>query len=412
MTSGAPKGPLDGVRVIDLTTVMFGPYCTQILGEMGADVIKIEQPAGDTSRHVGPGRSRGMSGPYLLKAKNKRSIMLDLKQDEGRAVFARLIESADVFVHNIRPKPAARIGIDYETCRKLRPDIIYCACTGFRPEGPFADKAAYDDLIQGLSGFAALNGQVGGGEPRYAPSVIVDKISGLFATYGVAMALFHRERTGEGQRVDVGMFEAFTSFLLQEHLQGRSFEPPLGPAGYARLLTTHRRPYRTKDGYVCAIPYTDRHWRAFFRLAGRPELAADERFATIAERTVHIDALYGIVAEALTEKTTAEWLDAFAEHDIPSMPMHDVESVLEDPHLKAIGLIEDHEHPTEGRVRYIGSPLGFSRTPGGLRHHPDHLGESSVPILKEIGYDDMAIARLIDGGVTLDGRARKAEAGE
>lgn len=403
-SAAPPKGPLDGVRVIDLTTVMFGPYCTQILGEMGADVIKIEQPAGDTSRHVGPSRSPGMSGGYLTKARNKRSIMLDLKQDEARAAFRRLIEGADAFVHNIRPKPAARIGIDYETVRKIRPDIVYCAATGFRPDGPYADRAAYDDLIQGLSGFAALNGKVGGGEPRYAPSVIVDKISGLFASYAVAMALFHRERTGEGQRVDIGMFECFTAFLMQEHLQGRAFEPSLGPAGYSRLLTTHRRPYKTADGYICAVPYTDRHWRAFFRLAGRPELAADERFATIGERTRNIDALYEIVAKALTTRATQDWLDAFAKEDIPSMQMHDVESVLEDPHLKEVGLFKEMEHPTEGHVRYIEAPVRLSKTPGGFRRHADHLGESSVPILEELGYGADAIADLIAKGATLDGR--------
>lgn len=404
MSAAHPKGPLDGVRVIDLTTVMFGPYCTQILAEMGADVIKIEQPAGDTSRHVGPSRSPGMSGGYLTKARNKRSIMLDLKQDAARAVFARLIEGADAFVHNIRPKPAARLGIDYETCEKLKPDLVYCAAVGFRPEGPYADKAAYDDLIQGLSGFAALNGQLTGGAPRYAPSVLADKVSGLFAAYAVSMALFHRERTGEGQRVDVGMFEAFTGFLMQEHLQGRAFEPSLGPAGYSRLLTPHRRPYPTQDGYICAVPYTDRHWRAFFRLADLPELAADERFATITERTKHIDALYGIVADVLPSRTSAEWLDAFAENDIPSMPMHDVESVIDDPHLKTVGLFKEMEHPTEGHVRYIEAPVRLSKTPGGFRRHADHLGESSVPVLEELGYSAGEIAGMIDSGVTKDGR--------
>ncbi len=404
MSAAQPKGPLDGVRVIDLTTVMFGPYCTQILAEMGADVIKIEQPAGDTSRHVGPSRSPGMSGGYLAKARNKRSIMLDLKQDAARAVFARLIQGADAFVHNIRPKPAARLGIDYATCEALKPDLVYCAAVGFRPEGPYADKAAYDDLVQGLSGLAALNGKLTGGEPRYAPSVLADKVSGLFAAYAVSMALFHRERTGEGQRVDVGMFEAFTGFLMQEHLQGRAFEPSLGPAGYSRLLTPHRRPYPTKDGYIGAVPYTDRHWRAFFRLAGMPELAADERFATIAERTKHIDALYGIVADVLPSRTSAEWLEAFAEHDIPSMPMHDVESVLDDPHLKAVGLFKEMEHPTEGHVRYIEAPVRLSKTPGGFRRHAEHLGESSVPVLEELGYGADEITALIDSGVTKDGR--------
>jgi crotonobetainyl-CoA:carnitine CoA-transferase CaiB-like acyl-CoA transferase len=404
MSAPLPKGPLDGVRIIDLTTVMFGPYCTQILAEMGADVIKIEQPAGDTSRHVGPGRSPGMSGGYLTKARNKRSIMLDLKQDAAKPIFAKLIAGADAFVHNIRPKPAARIGIDYETVQAINKEIVYCAATGFRPESPYADKAAYDDLIQGLSGFASLNGKVSGGEPRYAPSVIVDKVSGLFASYAVMMALFHRERTGEGQRVDVGMFEAFTAFLMQEHLQGRAFEPPIGPAGYSRLLTTHRRPYKTADSYVCVVPYTDRHWRSFFRIVGRPELAADERFATIANRTVHIDALYEIVADSLTVRTTSEWLEALAEADIAAMPMHDVESVIDDPHIQAIGLFSEHEHPTEGKVRYIEAPVRLSKTPGGLRHHADRLGQSSVPILEEIGLNETEIEALIAAGVTKDGR--------
>lgn len=404
MTDAPPKGPLDGVRVIDLTTVMFGPYCTQILAEMGADVIKIEQPAGDSSRQTGPSKTPGMAGGYLTKARNKRSIMLDLKQPEGRAVFQRLIAGADAFVHNIRPKPAARIGVDYETVSAIKPDIVYCAATGFRPDGPYADKAAYDDLIQGLSGFAALNGKVSGGEPRYAPSVIVDKVSGLFASYAVAMALFHRERTGEGQRVDVGMFEAFTAFLMQEHLQGRAFEPPIGPAGYSRLLTTHRRPYPTADGYICVVPYTDRHWRAFFRLVGRPELAADERFASLRERTKNIDALYGIVAEVLPAKTTAEWLTLMTEADIAAMQMHDVDSVIDDPHIKAVGLFQVMEHPTEGKVRYIESPVRFSKTPGGFRRHADRQGESSVPVLEEIGYSADEIAAMIESGVTKDGR--------
>jgi crotonobetainyl-CoA:carnitine CoA-transferase CaiB-like acyl-CoA transferase len=404
MSDAPPKGPLDGVRVIDLTTVLFGPYCTQILAEMGADVIKIEQPGGDASRQTGPSRNLGMAGGFLTKARNKRSLVLDLKQEAGRDVFKRLVKGADAFVHNIRPKPAARIGIDYETVSAIQPDIIYAALTGFRPDGPYKDKAAYDDLIQGLSGFAALNGRVTNGEPRYAPSVIVDKISGLFASYAISMAMFHRERTGEGQRIDVGMFEVFTAFLMQEHLQGKGFEPPLGPAGYGRLLTPHRRPYKTADGYICAIPYTDRHWRAFFRLVDKPELAADERFATLADRTRNIDPLYAIVAEALPARTTQAWLDAFGEVDIAAMPMHDVDSVLEDEHIKAVGLFSTMEHPTEGLIRYIESPVRLSKTPGGFRRHAEREGQSSVEVLQEIGFGKADIEGLIAAGVTKDGR--------
>ncbi|MEK9923811.1 MAG: CoA transferase [Rhodospirillales bacterium] len=397
------KGALDGIRVVDLTTVLFGPYCTQILAEMGADVIKIETPAGDTSRQTGPGRNKGMAGGYMTKARNKRSLVLDLKQDAGKAAFSRLIETADCFVLNIRPKPALKLGVDYETVAKIRSDIVYAALTGFRPEGPYADNAAYDDLIQGLSGFAELNGRMTGGEPRYAPMVMVDKISGLFASYAIAMALFHRERTGEGQKVDVGMFEAFTAFLMQEHLQGKAFDPPLGPAGYSRLLTPHRRPYKTADGYIGAIPYTDRHWRAFFRISGKPELAADERFATLGDRTQNIDALYSFVAEVLPTKSTSEWLKLLGENDIPAMRVHDLDSVLEDEHLKAIGVFSVMEHPTEGLIRYIEPPVHLHKTPGGFRRHTDRLGQSSVAVLHEIGYTANEISKLIESGVTVDG---------
>jgi crotonobetainyl-CoA:carnitine CoA-transferase CaiB-like acyl-CoA transferase len=330
---------------------------------------------------------------------------LDMKQQAGKVAFQRLIETADCFVLNIRPQPAVRLGVDYDTVSQIRSDIVYAALTGFRPEGPYADKAAYDDLIQGLSGFAELNGRMTGGEPRYAPMVMVDKISGLFASYAIAMALFHRERTGEGQKVDVGMFEAFTAFLMQEHLQGKAFEPPLGSAGYSRLLTPHRRPYRTADGYIGAIPYTDRHWRAFFRIAGRPELAADERFASLGDRTRNIDALYGIVAEVLRTKTCAEWLKLMGENDIPAMQVHNLDSVLDDEHLKAIGVFSVMEHPTEGLIRYIEPPVHLHRTPGGFRRHTDRLGQSSVSVLKEIGYTDAEISDLIETGVTIDGEA-------
>jgi crotonobetainyl-CoA:carnitine CoA-transferase CaiB-like acyl-CoA transferase len=265
----AMPGPLDGVRVVDLTTVMYGPYCTQIMGEMGADVIKVEPPGGDITRQVGPSRSPGMSAAHLIKGRNKRSLVLDLKQADAREALYRLAATADVFIHNMRPKAAESLGIGYDIIAAHRPDIVYCAATGFGEAGPYVDRPAYDDLIQGLSGLAALQGRLTG-EPRYAPSVLADKTSGLFALYSIMMGLFHRERTGEGQRIHVPMYEAFTSFVMNEHMQLRVFDPPVGPAGYPRLLTKNRRPFPTRDGYVCLMPYTDSHWRRFITIAGRP----------------------------------------------------------------------------------------------------------------------------------------------
>ena len=392
MTS-KPRGPLEGVRVIDLTTVMLGPFCTQILGEMGADVIKIEPPGGDIGRLTGAAKSPGMSSAYIMKGRNKRSVVLDLKKPEARKPLERLVRTADVFVHNIRPKAAARIGIDYETIAGWKPDIVYAAATGYGEAGPYVDKPAYDDLIQGASGLAALSGAVTG-TPRYGPTVLADKTTGLYLTYSIAMALFHRERTGEGQRLHVPMYEAFTAFVMNEHMQGRAYEPPVGPAGYLRMLTPHRRPFPTADGYVCVLPYNDRHWRSFFAAIGRPELADDPRFVNQPARSENIDALYGIVAEAMPARTSAEWLTLLEGADIPVMPMNTPEDLFECPHLSKVGMFPVVDHPTEGKVRHIKVPVHFSKTPGGYYRHPERLGESTEAVLADVGYAPSEIAEL------------------
>ena len=394
-----PRGPLDGIRVIDLTTVMLGPFCTMILGEMGADVIKVEPPGGDIGRWTGVTRTPGMSAAYMMKGRNKRSVVLDLKRPEAREPLRRLVESADVFVHNMRPKAAARLAIDYETIVAWKPDIVYAATTGYGEAGPYVDRPAYDDLIQGASGLAALNGEVTG-TPRYGPSVLADKTTGLFLTYAIAMALFHRERTGEGQRLHVPMYEAFTAFLINEHMQGRAYEPPLGPAGYRRVLSPSRRPYRTADGHVCALPYNDRHWRRFFEVVGRPELADDARFADQAARSRNIDSLYAIVDEIMPSRSTAEWLQALEAADIPVMPMNTPEDLFDCPHLSAVGMFPEVEHPSEGRLRHLKVPVNFSRTPGGYYRHAEHLGQSTDAVLAELGYAAAEIAGLRAAGAT------------
>jgi crotonobetainyl-CoA:carnitine CoA-transferase CaiB-like acyl-CoA transferase len=379
---------------------MFGPYCTQIMGEMGADVIKVEAPEGDIGRQTGAARSPGMSAAHLMKGRNKRSVVLDLKQAAGLEALERLTKTADVFVHNIRPQAAQKLGIGYDAVATWKPDIIYAAAIGFGEDGPYAGRPAYDDLIQGMAGVAGLY-RMAAGEPRYAPTVMADKTSGLFLLYAITMALFHRERTGEGQQVQVPMFECMVSFLMNEHMQARTFEPPQGAAGYQRMLTPHRRPYATADGYICVLPYNNRHWQRFFALIGRPELAVDERFAQQSARSKHIDALYAIVAESMPARSTAEWLQCLGEADIPCGPMNVPDDLFHDPHLQAVEMFPEVGHPTEGTIRHLKVPVKFSKTPGGLRRHAERLGGSSLAVLRELGYSEAEIAEFEKSGVTL-----------
>ena len=394
-----PKGPLQGVRVVDLTTVMLGPFCTQILGEMGAEIIKIETPSGDVNRWTGESRSPGMSTGQLIKGRNKRSIVLNLKINNARKVFEKLIKTADVFVHNIRPKAASRLAIDYETITKLNPSIIYASATGFGEAGPFADKPAYDDLIQGASGIASLFGKVTG-TPRYVPSVMADKTTGLFLSNYISMALFHRERTGEGQKLHVPMYESFAAFVVSEHMQGQTFVPPTGPAGYTRMLTVNRKPYETQDGFICVVPYTQRHWQNFLTLIGKKKLIEDPRFSTQTERTKHIDALYEIVANSMKTRSTNEWIVALSNSDIPAGPMNTPEDLFDCPHLKAVDMFPEIEHPTEGRIKHIKVPASFSKTPGGLYRHSERLGASTHAVLNELGFSKDEIMELEQTGAT------------
>lgn len=391
--TNTPKGPLQGVRVVDLTTVMLGPFCTQILGEMGAEIIKIETPEGDVNRWTGESRSPGMSTGQLIKGRNKRSIILDLKVKKVRKVFEKLIKTADVFVHNIRPKAAKRLAIDYETIAELNPSIIYASATGFGETGPFADKPAYDDLIQGASGIASLFGKVTG-TPRYVPSVMADKTTGLFLSNYISMALFHRERTGEGQKLHVPMYESFAAFVVSEHMQGQTFVPPTGPAGYTRMLTSHRKPYETKDGFICVVPYTQKHWANFLALVGRADLIKDPRFSNQTERTKNIDTLYEIVSDSMKRRSTNDWIIALSDADIPAGPMNSPEDLFECPHLKAVEMFPEIEHPTEGRIRHIKVPAAFSKTPGGLYHHSEKLGASTNTVLHELGFSRTEITEL------------------
>lgn len=397
-SASTAAGPLDGVRVLDLTTILLGPFATQILGDMGADVIKVESPGGDAMRDVGPPPADGMGAVFLGANRNKRSIVLDLKQAKARAALLHLAEGADVFVHNMRPQAIERLGLGYADLVKARADIIYCGSYGFRAEGPYGNKAAFDDMIQAASGLAALQNRRA--EPRYVTSAVADKITGMAVVNAVVMALYHRQRSGRGQCVEVPMFETMVNFNMVEHLYGRVYEPARGRAGYPRTLSPDRRPYATKDGYIGVLPYTDRQWEAFFELAERPDLAADPRYQSMKIRLANIDALYADVSEVLATRTSAQWLQALDAANIPAMPVYDPDELPEDPHLVAGDFWQIREDADLGCLRFPGPSANFSATPGGLRHLPPRLGEHSVAILAEAGYGGEDIEAMLATGAT------------
>jgi crotonobetainyl-CoA:carnitine CoA-transferase CaiB-like acyl-CoA transferase len=351
---------------------------------MGADVIKVEGPEGDSFRGYRPLRHPGMSGQFLHLNRNKRSVMLDLKTAAGRAVLDRLIDTADVFVHALRPKAIARLGYAEAAVRARKPDIIYCGAYGFAADGPYGDKAAYDDLIQAGSGLAALH-IPSRGEPAYMPTVLCDKLAGQAIAYSILAALFHRERTGVGQAIEVPMFETTVEFAFIEHLGGFGFLPPLGQPGFRRVLDKFRKPYRTADGYACILPYSDRNWVDFFDFTGRTAFKGDPRYTLLADRVQHIEVLYEVIEAEAPRHTTAEWVAFCDRVSIPCMPVLALEDLPDDPHLQAVGFFGEAEHPTEGRYRTLRSPVTFSETPGRLRRHAPRLGEHTEELLAELG---------------------------
>ena len=399
MSNDFKHGPLTGMRILDLTGVIMGPFATHILADLGADVIKVESPAGDSTRNYKPLRHAGMSGISLNLHRNKRGLLLDLKQPRGREALNRLIVGADAFVHNMRPKAAERLGFDYEAVRAIKPDIVYCGAYGFGAAGPYGDKAAYDDLIQAGSGIAALNGQVHG-EPAYVPTVLCDKLAGQAIAWSILAALLQCSRGGGGQSIEVPMLETSIEFNLIEHMSGGAFEPPLGKIGFARLLSRRRKPYRTKDGYAGILPYSDRNWRDFFDFTGHPELKADPRFTALGSRVEHIEFLYGLIESEAPKRTTAEWRAFCDSKSIPCMPVLNLNELSEDPHVKAVGLFGTAEHPSEGRYRTVRSPVNFSGAPFQIRHHAPRLGEHSVEVLAEAGYTAAEIEAMVRDGVT------------
>lgn len=398
-----PTGPLDGVRIIDLTTVVMGPYATQLLGDMGAQIIKVEPPSGDTIRHVGPMRNPAMGHIYLQAGRNKESIVLDLKQAAGKQALLDLAATANALIFNVRPQAMARLGLDYAAVKAVRPDIIYLGCYGYGEDGSYAGKPAYDDLIQGAAAVPSLSLMQGNDVPRYAPVTLGDRSVGLNAALALVAGLYYQKATGQGQSIEVPMFECLSQFVLGDHLGGRTFEPRVAGypnAGYARLISPDRRPYQTQDGWVCTLIYNDKHWHAFFDLLGRSELKQDSRFDTHSHRADNIDVVYAFVAQQIKTRTTAQWLSALEAADIPAMPLHTADSLIDDPHLQSKQFFTQHQHPTEGQITLMQPTTQWSETPLSIRKLPPTLGQDSRTVLRDIGYSDHQIEALIAAGVT------------
>jgi crotonobetainyl-CoA:carnitine CoA-transferase CaiB-like acyl-CoA transferase len=400
-------GPLEGINVVDLTSVVVGPLCTQILADHGAEVIKVEGIKGDLVRNMnGKSVTPGMGAKFLHLNRNKRSITLDLKQPSGYSALTKLIERADVLVWNVRPAAMGRLKLAYDDVRAMNPKIIYCGMFGFGQDGRYRAKPAYDGIIQGASGMAGLF-ERSGSRPRNVPLVAADKTVGLIAVQMIVMALYRRTQTGEGCSIEIPMFENFVKFVMEEHMYLRTFDPPLGGTCDPRLIDPHSGPVPTKDGYICTSAATNAQAFALFDAIGRPELKEDPRFSSVAARFANVKDYYASRVEAMTTKTTAEWLEIFDKADIPAMPYHTPDSVLDDPHLKEVGFFEWREHPTEGKVRMMRLPNKWSCGTRTDWNPAPKLGQQSVEVLREIGLDDGEIEAMVLSGATSDGRLEK-----
>ncbi|CAN5439826.1 CoA transferase [soil metagenome] len=405
-------GPLDGITVVDMATVLMGPVATQVFADYGANLIKIEPAVGDVMRHAGAHRHSRMGSMYLTTGRNKRSVVLDIKQPAGKEAVLRLCRSADLFIHNVRPAAMRRAGLGYEDLRAVNPSIVYVSLVGYSEEGPYANLPAIDDIIQAASGMSGLFVRAGHAEPVFVPMTVADRITGLTAAHAAIAALLMRDRRGIGQSIEVPMFETLVQTVLGDHLNGRAFVPPIGECGYSRLLTPNRRPYRTLDGYIVATPYNDKQFRAFYSAIGRAEeFDADDRLNSQQARAANYHETYSQLAEILAARTTDEWLTLCRTHDVPCTRVNSLDDLLVDPHLEATSFFQESDHPSEGRILEMRPSTRWSSADVSIRRHAPVIGEQSVEILLEAGYGEDEIQAMIATGATVDGRVEAGLSG-
>ncbi len=387
--------PLEGVKVLDLTTVIMGPFTTQVLGDFGADIIKIEDPDGDMTRDIGPSKTSKMSSMFLGVNRNKRSLVLNLKKPEAKLALWKLIEGADIIVHNIRPQKIAALGFDPDAVLSKNPKIIYVGLHGYREDGPYGGLPAFDDVIQGQSGIAGAF-ETRDGKASLVPTVMADKSVGLMASTGLLAAYIQRLKTGKGSYLEVSMFEGMVGYTLIEHHYGATFVPPLDQIGYPRALSSNRKPYKSADGYICILPYTNQQWINFFKIIKRPELLKDKRYSSVKERSKDINFLYEIVGHSVINKTNKEWTELLKKYEIPHGIVNRLEDLKDDTHLKELNFFRPYNHPTEGALEVPDSAFRFNRESLPIRRHQPKLGEHSNDILKEAGFKDDEIIKILN----------------
>lgn len=387
-------GPLAEIKIIDLTTVLMGPYATQQLGDMGADIVKIESADGDVIRYASKGRSKGMSGLFLNNNRNKRSLVLDLKQKEGIKILLKLVGRSDVLISNMRPGAMRRLGLTYQEISQVNEKLVFVTCSGFGTGGPYEGRPAYDDIIQTMAGIPGLIARAYGEEPKFVPSNFCDRVTGLKVVSSVVAALFHRERSGKGQAVNIPMFETMVEFLMSDHLGGHTFVPPMERTGYKRIVNRNRRPYRTKDGYLALMLYSDKQWAEFLAIIGKPDLLKQEAFATFSSRSENVVEVYNFISETLVDRTTAEWIDVLSESDLAHAPVKELEDLFDDEHLQAVEFFPELTHPSEGRIRTTAIPDQWSDSQPEFQSHAPLLGQHSREILLELGLSTDEVQAL------------------
>ena len=382
--------------IIDLSSVVVGPVCSLTLADHGAQVIKIEAPSGDLMRQLGGGgRNPGMTGKFINFNRNKKSVCIDLKSPTGKEVMLRLISQADIFITNIRPDALEKLGLDWVSLHESNPQLIYCQMLAFGRGGQYFNRPAYDTVIQSSAGVAATF-EKSSGEPRFVPLVMTDHITGLVSAQAIGFALYRRTRVGQGELIEIPMFETAAAFVLREHMGNMTFEPAIGPIGDARVLDKNNRPVKTLDGYISISPNTDAQAFAFFEVIGRPELKHDPRFSNVASRTKNSEAYYLLRSNSLANKTSAEWIIIFEKNDIPCMRYNSLEDLMIDPHLQEVGFISEAEHPSEGMIKQLGLTNQFS---GGVRTEflpAPRLGENTVEIMQEFGFTAEEIETAVE----------------